>query len=255
MPLVPDASTPARFTGTDNTPAGDTSASFTAPAGALLVACVSADTDNAVGTKPVIDLSDSGGLTWTRHVERTGDETTVGGYAAVFTARTTSAVARTITAVYNPSGTAHAGTARKSIKVYVFPGVDSSTPIDVITANNEGGDLNTTMTTTSLTPGANGILVVVTTDWNVRGTITSSDLTASGGPDHGEYLTAIDVASGFKTCTRGVAVTGSFTSGGAGPQFKWVQVIVREAASTVVRQIRPFPFKPGSPPASFSPFR
>lgn len=239
MAIALDASTPVRWTGTNNLAAGDTSASFTAPTDAFLVVVAKFDTDSTPAAE-TIDCSDSGGLTWTRQVERTGLEATAGGGAAIFTARTTSAVARTVTLKYNPTGDANAGTARKDGVCYVFTGVDvNGTPVDTVTASNEGGTATNGaggFNTTSLTPGANGVLVVAGTEWNVLGQATSSDLKgidSVAGSSHGEYALAVDVLDGWKTCTSGVGVTGNLNAAGSGAadaQWKWCQIIVREAA-------------------------
>jgi hypothetical protein len=222
-----DASTPVRWTGTPVIGANATSASFTAPADALLVCCVSYDTNNTGGTSLVVNASDSGGLTWTRRVERQGSETTAGGGSAVFTARTTSSVARTVGVQY-ATGTSGQGTGRLSAVCYVLTGVDvNGTPVDAVTAANEGGSATNDLTTTSVTPGATGLLVASDTDWNQLGLLTSSDLTI----DSADYAGAVSVASGYKACTSGVAVSADLNAGGtAAAQHKWCQVVVRAAA-------------------------
>lgn len=229
FPLL-DASTPARWTGTDNTPSGDSSAAFTAPTDAFLVVVAKFDTDATPGAETV-DCTDSGGLTWTRQVERTGAESTAGGAVAIFTARTVSSVSRTVKLTYNPTGTVDAATGRKDGVCFVFTGVDvNGTPVDSVTASNEGGSGTDNISTTSLTPGADGVLVVGATEWNAQGACTSSDLKgidSIAGSGHAEYTSALDVLDGWKTCTSGVGVTGNLNSGGASPQWKWCQIIVR----------------------------
>jgi len=231
MAIAVDASSPVRWTGTPSSPVGTiVSASFTAPTDALLVACVSGD---GIGTDAaVITMSDSGGLAWTLRVARTWSETTDGGYSGIYTARTTSSTSRTVTM------TASAGISAKrySIKLYVLTGVDvGGTPVDTVGANNEGGSTTNNLTTTSITPGANGLLICCDTDWNQLGVYTSSDLTI----DTADYAGAISVCSGYKTCTSGAGVTGNLNAGGTGAaQHKWCQVTVRESASaaTSVKQ-------------------
>lgn len=224
MAIAVDATTPVRWTGQSTSGLSITSAAFTAPADALLVACCS--NDSTAVNEVTGAISDSGGLVWTQRALRSALETTAGGYSAIYTARTTSAVSRTVT--WNPTwGTADSF--RKSVKLYVLTGVDvDGTPVDTVGASNEGGSTTNNLTTTSITPGANGLLIVCDTDWQQRGTITSTDLTI----DPGDYATQISVASGYKTCTSGVGVTGNLDAGGSSAaQHKWCQIIVREVAT------------------------
>lgn len=231
MAIAVDSSTPARWTGTWNGSNGGsiTSASFTAPADALLVLCATVDTGNGATSAASLSASDSGGLTWTKRVERLGSETTAGGGSAVFTARTTSSASRTVTLTgANPGAPGGQwGTGRASAKLYVLTGVDvDGTPVDTVGANNEGGSAANPLNTTSITPGANGLLVAADTDWSQLGAMTSSDLTL----DTADYAGAISVASGYKACTSGVGVTGNFDPPAGTPQHKWTQVTVREAS-------------------------
>src|SRR5438045_3350669 len=97
MTVAVDASTPVNWTGTPTTAASITSASFTARANAFLVLCLMSD-DNAVADQ-VYTCSDSGSLAWTSRVKRGTTETTAGGMSEIVTARTTSAVSRTISVI------------------------------------------------------------------------------------------------------------------------------------------------------------
>lgn len=233
---VDTTNSPIRFTGTPNSGATIVSASFTAPTDALLVVCVELDTADSGTPAATVTVSDSGGLTWTPQVERNGNETATGGYTGIFTARTTSATARTVTVARTyVSGSA---TNRVSAKVYVALGADvDGTPVDTVGANNEGGASTNNLTTTSITPGANGLMFAADCDWNQRGTMTSSDLTL----DTADYAGAISVADGYKAVTLGVATGANFNAGGsAAAQHKWCQIIVREAAAggtSILRQM------------------
>lgn len=223
MAVAVDGSTPVRWTGAPNAGVDITSASFTAPTDALLVMCVNSDGATSTHGTMTYAVADSGGLTWTNRVTRTIAETTDGGGSAIYTARTTSNVARTATFRQNNT---NAVATRISAKLYVLTGVDvNGTPVDTVTASNEGGSAADPTTTTSITPGANGLLIVVDTDWSQTGAITSSDLTVESG----DYAGAITASSGYKTCTSGVGVTGNLNPP-ATPQFKWCQVTVREVA-------------------------
>src|SRR5687767_2120419 len=130
MAIAVDASSPVRWHGASASGSAITSASFTAPADALLVVCVSQDS-NLNGTW-TFAVSDSGGLAWTERVRRDPSESTTEAGSAIFTARTTSAVARTV--AYNPTWTlSTASNRRKSCRLYVLTGVDvDGTPVDTV---------------------------------------------------------------------------------------------------------------------------
>lgn len=234
MAVAVDASSPIRFSGTCTAGASITSASFTAPADALIVACLSRDgnDDTEHGTT---GASDSGGLTWTKRVERTCTEATAGGGSAIFTARTTTSASRTVT--LTRTGGPGAGVTW-SCKIYVLTGVDvDGTPVDTVGANNEGGSGTNNLSTTSITPGATGLLLCADTDWNQRGLFTSSNLTISTD----DFAGLISVCSGYRTCTSGVSVNGNLDAGGTSlAQHKWCQIIVREAAAAATKARPPF---------------
>lgn len=230
MAILVDASTPARWTAVvDLTNGGTvTSAAFTAPANALLVLAVQYDTrDNwSSGTRTA---QDSGGLTWTVQVERLGNETTAGGASGIWTARTTSSVSRTVSFVLGTASPSTGwGTGRVSAKLYVLTAVDvDGTPVDTVGAANENGSTTNNINTTSVTPGANGLLFCSDADWNALGAFeASSDLTQ----DTAHYAGELSVCSGYRTCTSGVGVTGNLNaSGTSAAQHKWCQIVVREA--------------------------
>jgi hypothetical protein len=223
MAIAVDASSPIRWNGLPGRTQAITSASFTAPANAFLVVCSSHDGDATAGT---ITVTDSGGLAWTERVSRTWAETTGGAASFLVTARTTSSVSRTVTITRGNNG--ENTTRRASAKLYVLTGVDvDGTPFDTVGANNEGGSATNDLTTTSLTPGATGLLLCCDSDWTAGGVFTSSDLTV----DTATYAGECSVCSGYKACTSGVGVTGNLNTGGtAAAQHKWCQLIVREAA-------------------------
>lgn len=224
MGLVLDASTPIRWTGID---AGGnvTSASFTAPANSLLVLTGQWDTANNTELDATV-VSDTGGLAWTQQIVRGGASTTAGGGSGIWTASPTTSASRTVTLKYTALG-AGAGTKRISCKLYVWTGQDTTTPVDTTGASNSGGSSTNNLTTSSVTPGADGVLLVSDCDWNELGVETSSDLTI----DSADYASQISVASGYKTCSSGVAVTANLNAGGtAAAQHKWCQIVVRAAS-------------------------
>lgn len=221
MAIAVDSSSPARFSGSPTTGGSITSASFTAPADALLVVCLEAD----AGTSETLAVtaSDSGGLTWTTRVERNSNETTTGGYSGIFTARTTSSASRTV------SLTRSGSSQLMSAKVYVVTGADvDGTPVDTVGASNEGGSNSNNLTTSSITPGANGLLFAADADWNALGTFqSSSNLTQNTA----HYSGLVSVCDGYRTVTSGVAATANLNAAGtSAAQHKWCQIVVREAA-------------------------
>lgn len=228
MAIAVDASSPVRWSA--SLAAGGTmdSASFTAPADSFLVLVINCDGNNdsnyTNGTStPTVSLSTGTALTWTKRVERTWSETTAGGQSVIWTAPAVTSEARVVRITKDA---ASVSTLRTAAKLYVLTGVDiSGTPVDSVTASNEGGTNTDPTNTTSLTPGANGLLIVAATDWSQTGAITSSNLTVESG----DYAGAITASSGYRTCTSGVAVGGNLNPP-ATPQFKWCQLIVREAA-------------------------
>lgn len=228
MAVALDASTPTRWSGTPaNGVAMQMATAFTAPANSFLEVMVCGDSatpDNGWA----VTVSDDSGLTWTTGPERLPNETTQGGYAGVFYANAVSSVARKVTVTR--SGNASAS-ARMTAKCYVWTGVDiGGTRVDTISANNEGtGSTQTNQAFTALTPGATGVLTMGVTDWNAKGTITSSDF---GGPlDTGDFAGVINTASGYQVCSSGVSITGHVTAGAAAPIWKWADVIVRQSAA------------------------
>lgn len=228
MACAVDASSPLRQSGTPTTTGGSNTvvtASFTAPANSLLVLALEIDgnDDAFAGT---FTISDSSGLTWTEQVRRSWSETTAGGASFWFTAPAVSSTSRTVTLTRN---TGTSGALQLSMKLYVVTGADiSGTPVDSVTASNEGGSATNNLNTTSVTPGANGLLFAASCDWNNNGNFeASSNLTQ----DTTTFPGTISICDGYRTCSSGVALTANLNAGGTGtPQHKWSQIIVREAA-------------------------
>lgn len=232
MPAAVDASSPARFAGA-NAANGATfvSASFIPPGSSLVVTCLTADTPvGDAGTNYTIT---GGGLTWTTQVQRTGTETTAGGMSAIHTAVGAGA---SMTVTYTRTLAIGGGiSGRVSIKVYVCTGIDTAgTPVDSITANNEGGSTTNNLTTTSITAGADGLLLVADTDWSEAGAFqSSSDLTQ----DSVDYPGEISVCSGYKAVSNGASVTGNLNAAGTGlVQHKWTQIIARASGGGAAGQ-------------------
>ncbi len=163
--LVVDPSSPAAvgWAGNGCTAAGNAvTASFTAPANALLLAF--GDTaSNASGASNGPSLSDSGGLTWTQigssGASATKDE------AVAWWAKTTGSSARTVTL--------HASNnvCTKFLKVIVLTGANLINPIaatNIGPATTAEGVLNQSVTSTT----AGSMAFAAVADWNAAGTPT-----------------------------------------------------------------------------------
>ena len=222
MSVAVDASSPARFSAVLASGGTTVSASFTAPANSLLVVCVESDGATASQGTVTNAVTDSGGLTWTKQVERTVAEATDGGMSAIWTAPQASSAARTVTITHTRSSGADI---RVTGKVYVVTG--TSLAVDTVAAANEGGSATNNLTTTSITPGGTGLLIAADCDWTAGGDANyeAGDLTQ----DTTFWAGLISVCDGYKACTEAVAVTANLNAGGAAAaQHKWCQIVVRE---------------------------
>jgi hypothetical protein len=234
-----DSSTPSRWSAFLAPAATMDSASFTAPANSFLVLTIECDGNddleytNGFAT-PSVSLSTGTALTWTKRVERTWSEATQGGQSVIWTAPAVTSEARVVRVTKDINSIS---TRRTSAKLYVVTGVDlAGTPVDTVGASNEGGSTTNDIATTSITPGANGMLFVADTDWTQKGVFTSSDLTI----DTADYAGEISVCSGYKTCTSGAGVTADLNAAGTlAVQHKWCQIVVREAGTAGSAAARP----------------
>ncbi len=220
------SSTVARWAGV-NTANGATfvSGSFT-PADTTLIVCF-IEIDTGTGDTDSITYTPSGGgLSWTQRVIRSTDDATQFGASSIWTAPVSTGASMTIT--ITRGGGASGGSGRLSGRALVISGYDTTTPVDSVGASNEGGSGTNNLTTTSITPGANGFLCAADCDWNALGAFqASSDLTQNTA----HYAGQISVCDGYKACTSGVGVTANLDAAGTGTaQHKWCQIVVREAA-------------------------
>lgn len=201
---------------------------FTPPADSLLVVCFSHDS-LGIADSFSIGISDNFGiegssLAWTEHVSRDFDEGLAGGTSKIWTARTIQSIEGQIsvlvtTAPVDPGRT-------RSIKVYVLTGLEvDGVPIAETTPDNEGSSTTNNLTTTSLTPDSDGLLICVSTDWNALGDFeASSDLTQ----ETTTYTGLISVCSGYKSVFAGVPVTANLNAAGtSSAHHKWCQILVR----------------------------
>jgi hypothetical protein len=159
--LAIDASTPAFAS--SNTGATVTTASFTPPAGAVLVAVAFHDT--ASGNLTNTSIVTGGGLTWT--IRATRNRADAGGQNAhvqVSTAVVGSSAAMTITT----TGTNCLGPV--GLYMFVMTGADTTTPFDDIDeGSNTSGVVSLALST--VTDQAWAFLAV--TDWNVAAAMTA----------------------------------------------------------------------------------
>src|SRR4051812_21284339 len=123
MAIAIDASSPALVHGV-SVSSTVTTASFTPPAGALLVACVAAN--SSAGLSTTAAMTDTAGLTWTQRSVANFASTARSGYAGIYTALVPTSAAMTVTVTTSgSSGT----TRRPSLQVYVVTGADVTDPL------------------------------------------------------------------------------------------------------------------------------
>lgn len=226
MAIAIDASSPIRFTGTPANNVDITSASFTPPAGSVLVVCVSADTN---GNTDNITISVSGSsLTWTNRVEHDpGDAGAMGGHASIWTPADGSTVPASAQTVSVRRTAGNGSTGRISVKIYVVTGADTADPTG---ATGEGHS-----TTNSITPNAYTSTVNNSrgfgcgTDWNQLGTPTSTD--TEDGADYSGAISVVSLHKAADTATSGSTVTMNFDAGGTGnAEWNWVALEILPGA-------------------------
>jgi hypothetical protein len=223
-----DASGPA-FVKASNAGNDVTTASFTPPAGALLVAFAWHDTAGGNVTNTSV-VTDSQGLTWTIRATRSKQDDGVGAansHVQISTAVVASSVAMTVTSTgtncNDPAG----------LYVRVITGADTTTPMDATPVEGTTNAAVVSTTITTVTDGARCFLQVI--DWNVAAAMTAgtgqtavvSD-TIGGSPDDRIYLGVTDAV----TSPAG-ATTLSTASPSTGNTQNWIGVAVRPAAGGV----------------------
>lgn len=221
MALAIDGSSPVRFSrGAGGGSIGNytaVSASFTAPAGSLLVVVAEFDQyydafGGGAGTNTT-SISDSGGLTWTKRVERNFD-----AIATIWTAPVPTAAARTVSVSRNGSYDIPI-----TAKVYVVTGQHAS-PIG---ASGSGSTTSNNSSPTIYTGGAAGSLAFVSmVDWSAPGAPSSSDLTEDAGHVAGQ----ISYMSGYKTGASGSNTANLDAGGTSSAQITWVALEILAAA-------------------------
>lgn len=223
MALAVDASSPIRFTGT---PAGGgtiTSASFTPPAGSIIVVTVQSDTDDA-GTGTTFAYSDSvdGTTGWGERIKRDDADDSNGGAVSIGTKVVGASVAMTVTVTRSGSD---GSTNRVSAKAYVVTGQNSSDPLGAV--GEASVTTNNTTPTILTTEQDNSLIFVSVSDWNQLGSPASSD----GIEDSADYSGAISVMSMYEAQTTAGAKTMNIDFGGTGSAAgKWVGLEIIEEA-------------------------
>ncbi|MGW6498541.1 phage distal tail protein [Nonomuraea angiospora] len=193
MAIDPHASSPAIVTGN---PSAQT-AQFSPPANSVLVACVFAN-DGSSGTNITVSNNVSA-LTWTSRVRRdTVDSGGQNGLAAIFTAPCPAGITNTrVTAATNR-------TTGIGVKVYVFTGVDLTTPVG---ATGEGSSPNNAINPNAYTSTAAGS----------RGVACASERSDTGAP------TSTDDAAATYNGTLGLAGMGVLKAANTGSSGSTVQ--------------------------------
>lgn len=166
MVLAVDASTPANVNQTSGTTAAATTASFTPPAGSLLLIFWAGNSASLTDTPADPTITDNLGvhLTYTKVQganPTTASSTATGGQAFIWWAPVTTSAAMTITVTNQAvSGFRHAG-----LQVVVLTGADTTSPIELSGIGK--ADTAPTAITQNYTPTANaGMGFLVFCDWN-----------------------------------------------------------------------------------------
>jgi hypothetical protein len=228
--LAVDASSPARASGANtNGTLTITTASFTPPAGSVLVATVQSNDRNA-GAGATGAVTNSGtALTWTKVAERNIlDSGGNSGYAGLFVAVQPTSVAMTATFTLTPGTGGSATVNTPTIKLYVVTGADTTTPVG---GSAEGSSTTNNLTTTAFTTvGASSLGFVSSTAWidTGVGAPTSADCTYDAFDGVGG---SIDALSGYKTLgTAGSSATFNLDDvGTAAGAWNWVSVEIKAA--------------------------
>lgn len=181
MTVVVDASSPAGVQAASGGSNQPVTASFTPPAGSILVAAVMADGQVATQTSTLTQPTGLGA--WTSIVQKSSNSD--GGYVGLFWAPVTTSQAMTVAVA-----TMSVASKRTALKVYVLTGADTSTPVatsgfafDTPNSTNGYNVNSTTATSQTLTNGtrAGGLLIGALLDWSATATTgwTTTGITAA----------------------------------------------------------------------------
>lgn len=221
MALAIDSSTPALASANSGNVA--TTASFTPPAGAVLVAIGYHDTVGG-NTTNTSAITDSQGLTWSIKATRNrADSGGQNGHVQISTAVVGSSTSMTVTT----TGTNCGGAA--GVYVLVMTGADTTTPMDATPTEGSNTAAAISLAITTVTDLAWAFLVA--TDWNVAANMTAgasqTAVVATGigsGPDMRVYLGRQN-----STTSPAGSVTMSTASPSAGNTNNYIVFAVRPA--------------------------
>jgi hypothetical protein len=216
VPLALDASTPAAVRSATST-AAVTTASFTAPTGALLLAQY-AGNDVGTGTIPRPAITDTGGLVWKPVHFVSRNNAAAGTQAMMWWAVTTSAAARSVTATNGMTADSH-------LRVAVITGAHNPFPIGASGFASSMGQSAGSVTYT--TTAANSWGWMVASDWNapaasptMNGSTTQDSWTTISG-----QMTAWTARQTTQSLTAGTNVTIGATTPGIEGHFVYVEII------------------------------
>lgn len=210
MAIAIDASTPARVNlshpgGGSDDPSG-TTASFSPPAGARMLASIACDTNT--GVTPTFTVTDSAGESWSFINSRVAsDSGATSGCVAHYIAPATLGTSRTVTVTVNNMGVTRSTTTSGSFKLWVITDAlftwgavgEASSTTNAYTATN----ILTGVLSTSLVFGTGG-------DWNALGSPTSSDLTEDAFTN--SFYSGLH---GYKAAGAGGNISMNFDASGA----------------------------------------
>ncbi|MEU7861208.1 hypothetical protein [Nonomuraea sp. NPDC049141] len=214
MAIAIDASTPALANSVDTAP----TASFTAPAGSLLVALCAFG--GGTGTNTIANSGTA--LTWAPRVNhQVGEDSgAFAGTVTIFTAVAPTAVARTVTA------TAASGGSQVSLKLLVITGADVANPVGAV-GENHSTTANLTAAAYTSTVAASRA-VGIATDSNADTTPTSADVGFGIATITDDY-SGIAVYKAADTATAGSAVTLNFNGTGGSRTWNWAAIEILPA--------------------------
>lgn len=214
-----DSSTPARVS-TSGLSGVVTTAPFDPPAGSLLLATVSADTDTYTGA--TITMSTSGGpLAWSTVVDQDWPNSEVpGGHASVHVASVSTGLSGlTVTATSDAE-------LPLSLKVYVLTGANLDAPVGAIGQGSSETNNYSPTAYVSTTPGSRGFGVA--SDFMMRGQPVSTD--DEDAFDIDDWLSGLSVAKATTTESVGTEVEMNFDAPGSSfTEWNWAAVEIRPA--------------------------
>lgn len=213
-----------------------TTASFTPPAGSVLV-CISHANSDTSGTVTEVTTNSGTALTWTRAAFANFSSGQPGGvFIDVAVVAVSAAMTVTATTTNNNSNAVDKYT---SIRVWVVTGADTVSPIG---ASNKNASTTNNLTTTGFTTvGASSLGFCGGSDWvAAAGATVSSDMGANG-----DSFTSSGILNGYggwkNLSTLGSSATFNLDApGSAASQWTWASCEIKAASTTPTRLFLPF---------------